>query len=180
MDRSTLSLIISLLALFLILARYCFDLFQLWRSKSKTPKIHLGLLEGQTNCFITRSGYLLFLVSLRIYNDSGHLIETKSATISNSKFQAKIGRHWHFADLYQAPQANIFPSLLRNSLPATIAPGERQDFYEVFALDQIIPSTEIKIKISCQTNTGRKIQHQTRLRHQTDKRAVFDLLFSIL
>ncbi len=180
MDLSTLALIISLIALGLSLGRYLFDLFRLWRPKSSKAKIHLGLLAGRTNCFITRSGYLLVLVSLRVYKDSDHLLETQPVTIDNSSFKAKIGRRWHTAELYQVPQANIFPSLLRNSLPTTIAPGERQDFYEVFALDQIIPGTEIKIQLSCQTHMGKTIRHRFRLKHQTDKRPVFDLLFGIL
>ena len=111
MDRSTLALIISLIALGLSLGRYLSDLFRLWWPKSSKAKIHLGLLAGRTNCFITRSGYLLFLVSLRVYNDSDHLLETQTVTIDNSSFKAKIGRRWHTAELYQVPQANIFPSL---------------------------------------------------------------------
>jgi len=178
LDRATLALIVGLLALSVSIARWVYD-FLLRSSntaKSKKSKIHIGLLEEQTNCFITRSGHLLFLISLRIYNDSDQI----PATISNYRCQARIQRHWRTPELYNAPQANIFPSLIRNSLPVTIAPEERQDFYEVFALDEIIPGIEIKMRFDIQTSTGKTIQHRFRLRHRTDKRPVFDLLFRML
>ena len=176
MDRSTLALIVGLLALLVSIARWVYDFLLLNTAESKKSKIHIGLLEDQTNCFITRSGHLLFLISLRIYNGSDQI----PANISSYRCQVRIQRHWRTPELYNAPQANIFPSLIRNSLPVTIAPDGRQDFYEVFALDEIIPGTEIKMRFDIQTGTGKTIRHRFRLHHRTDKRPVFDLLFRIL
>ena len=53
-------------------------------------------------------------------------------------------------------------------------------FLRSFALDEIIPGAEIKMRFHIQTSTGKTIQHRFRLRHRTDKRPVFDLLFRML
>jgi hypothetical protein len=92
----------------------------------------------------------------------------------------KIGRKWRDTELYTAPQAVIFPSLLRNNLPVTLKPEERQDFYEVFALDELIPSIEIKIRLKLQNKRGKITQYQDKFTHRVDERPVFDLLFRIL
>ena len=136
----------------------------------------MDLIAGQTNCFITRGGYLLFLISCRVYNDSDQL----STTIEGYQLQAKIGRRWQTADRYTAPQAAIFPSLLRNSLPITLEPEQRQDFYEVFTLDELIPSPQIKVRFTLKDKNHRKIKCQATLKHRVDERAVFDMLFRVL
>ena len=136
----------------------------------------MDLIAGQTNCFITRGGHLLFLISCRIYNDSDQI----PTTIEVCRFQAKIGRKWHTTNRYAAPQAAIFPSLLRNSLPITLEPEQRQDFYEVFMLDELIPSPQIKVRLTLKDNKHRTIKCQARLTHRVDERAVFDMLFRVL
>ena len=77
------------------------------------------------------------------------------------------------------PQAAIFPSLLRNSLPLTLKPDERQDFYEVFALDELIPGTHIKTRLNLTRKTGQPAQCQETFIYRLDKRPVFDILFRI-
>ena len=178
MDRATIALIISIIALLLALSKWVYDL--LINSTGPPPRrsrpIRLEFLEGQTNCFITRGGYLLFLISFRIYNEN----DQSPVLIEESQFQAKIGRKWKEATRYTAPQAVIFPSLLRNNLPLTLEPEDRQDFYEVFALDELIPSTEIKIRLRLSAKDRKIIRYQQILRHRVDERPVFDMLFRIL
>ncbi|MDE0297397.1 MAG: hypothetical protein OXN17_02045 [Candidatus Poribacteria bacterium] len=136
----------------------------------------MDLIAGQTNCFITRGGNLLFLISCRVYNDNDQI----PTTIEGYKFQAKIGRKWQTAEKYTAPQAAIFPSLLRNSLPVTLEPERRQDFYEVFMLDELIPSPQIKVRLILNVNTHQAIKCQATFRHRVDERPVFDMLFRVL
>lgn len=136
----------------------------------------MDLIAGQTNCFITRGGNLLFLISCRVYNDSDQI----PTTIEGCQFQAKIGRKWQTAEQYTAPQAAIFPSLLRNSLPVTLEPEQRQDFYEVFMLDELIPSPQVKIRLALKDEKHRTIKCRTTLTHRVDERAVFDMLFRVL
>ncbi len=182
MDRATTALIISIIALLLSISKWIYDLRadrtgrrghgHKWRG----DRLRVELLAGQTNCFITHGGYLLFLVSCRIYNDS----DQAPAPIQTCQLQVKIGRKWRDTELYTAPQAVIFPSLLRNNLPVTLKPEERQDFYEVFALDELIPSIEIKIRLKLQNKHGKITQYQDKFTHRVDERPVFDLLFRIL
>lgn len=182
MDRATIALILSITALLLTVFKWIYDFFR--EPPGRTPRrykrnrsqIRLELLEEQTNCFITRGGYLLFLTSFRIYNDS----DQAPASIEAYQFQAKIGRKWRDAALYKAPQAMIFPSLLRNSLPLTLNLEARQDFFEVFALDELIPSTEIKVRLKLQEKNGKMTKRQATLKHRVDERPVFDMLFRIL
>jgi hypothetical protein len=184
MEHATIALIISIIALLLALSKWVYDFLshstgqRLLRAQqvSRGYLIRLELLEGQTNCFITRGGYLLFLISFRIYNEN----DQSPVLIEGSQFQAKIGRKWKEATRYTAPQAVIFPSLFRNNLPLTLEPEDRQDFYEVFALDELIPSTEIKIRLRLRAEDGKIIRCQQTLRHRVDARGVFDMLFRIL
>ncbi len=181
MDRATISLIISILALLLAASRWIYDLRreqtgrQSRRRKRRGTNLRVEFLEGQTNCFITYGGYLLFLVSCRIYNDSGQA----SASIQACQFQAKIGRKWRDTELYEAPQAALFPSLFRNSLPVTLKPDERQDFYEVFALDELIPGTEIKCRLKVTDKNGKATQCQETFKHRLSESPVFDILFRV-
>lgn len=178
MDRATIALIISIIALLIALSKWVYDLFNDPTSQKarRSRPIRLEFLEGQTNCFITRGGYLLFLISFRIYNEN----DQSPVLIEENQFQAKIGRKWKEATRYTAPQAVIFPALLRNNLPLTLEPEDRQDFYEVFALDELIPSTEIKIRLRLRAKDGKIIRYQQTLRHRVDERPVFDMLFRIL
>ena len=181
-DHATITLIISIIALVLSVSKWIYD-FRADRvtrgirsRKRRRSSLRVELLEGQTNCFIARGGYLLFLTSCRIYNDNDHA----PISIQGVQFQAKIGRKWHDTGLYDAPKAKIFPSLLRNNFPLTLKPDERQDFYEVFALDELIPSTEIKIRLKLQDRNGKTVQCQDKFTHRVDERPVFDMLFRIL
>ena len=180
-DRATIALILSIIALVLSATKWVRD-FAVERLDGKYPRQRKGnelrveFLEGQTNCFITRGGFLLFLVSFRVYNDNDHA----PAVVQNCRCQAKIGRKWRETDFYDAPQAAIFPSLIRNTLPITLAPEERQDFYEVFALDELIPSTEIRVRLQISNKTGKTAQCRDGFTHRVDERPVFDMLFRIL
>ena len=133
-------------------------------------------IVGQTNCFVTRGGHILFLISCRIYNDNDQI----PTTIEGCQFQAKIGRKWQTAEQYTAPQAAIFPSLLRNSLPVTLEPEQRQDFYEVFTLDELIPSPQIRVRLTLRDNKQHTIKGHATFKHRVDERAVFDMLFRVL
>lgn len=84
------------------------------------------------------------------------------------------------ADQYAAPQASIFPSLLRNSLPVTLEPEQRQDFYEVFTLDELIPSPQIRVRLTLKDKKHHAIKCHATLKHRVDERAVFDMLFRVL
>jgi hypothetical protein len=178
MEHATIALIISIIALLLTLSKWVYDFLNDATSRSLRLRhlVRLEFLEGQTNCFITRGGYLLFLISFRIYNEN----DQTPILIEESQFQAKIGRKWKDATRYSAPQAVIFPSLIRNNLPLTLEPEDRQDFYEVFALDELIPSTKIKIRLRLRAKSGKQIKSQQTLRHRVDERGVFDMLFRIL
>ena len=182
MDRATIALVLSIIAILLAISKWLFDFLRSqslstfpqrrqWRAQSR-----VDLITGQTNCFITRGGYLLFLISCRVYNDSDQI----PIAIQGYQFQAKIGRRWQTAEQYTAPQAAIFPSLLRNSLPVTLAPEKRQDFYEVFMLDELIPSPQVKIRLALKDEKHRIIKCHATLKHRVDERMVFDMLFRVL
>ena len=138
-------------------------------------RLRVELLTEQTNCFITRGGHLLFLVSCRIYNEGDQI----PVTIQRCKLQAKIGHRWQDTELYQAPHAVFFPSLLRNSLPILLKPEERQDFYEVFALDALIPSTTISIRLKFQSRHGKITLCRDKFSYRVDDHSVFDILFRV-
>ena len=182
MDIATIALILSILALLLAVSKWLYDFLHgrlgaiALRPGRRGSRSRVELLEGQTNCFITRGGYLLFLVSCRIYNDS----DQTAIIIQKHQFQAKIGRKWQDAELYTAPQAVIFPSLFRNSLPITLEPEQRQDFYEVFAIDELIPSPQIKVRLTLQDRNEKIMRCQDTLKHRVDERPVFDMLFRVL
>ena len=182
MDRATVALILSIIAFLLAISKWIYDavVYQGRAYKQRRPRrgdsLRVEPLQAQTNCFITRGGYLLFLVSFRIHNDS----DQAQASVQECRFQAKIGRKWRRTELYDAPQARIFPSLIRNNLPLTLEPEGRQDFYEVFALDELIPGTEIKIRLEVRNKNGKVTQSQSKFTHRVDERPVFDMLFRIL
>ena len=183
MDRATLALIFSTIAVVLSISKWIYDIwFDSKNNSASKPRhgsrshIRVERLEEETNCFITRGGFLLFLVSFRIYNDSDQV----AVSISECNFCAKIGRKWHNTEFYDTPQANIFLSLIRHNLPLILEPEQRQDFYEVFALDDIIPSTEIKTMLELQSKAGILTKFRQRHKHRVDERPVFDLLFRIL
>ena len=182
MDRETIALILSITAMLLVTLKWLYDLIQVGsirapgQRRGPLSRRRVELLEGQTNCFITRGGYLLFLVSCRIYNDS----DQNSLIIQNHKFQAKIGHKWRSAQPYSAPQAAIFPSLFRNSLPIKLEPEERQDFYEVFALDELIPSPQIGVRLTLEDTDQKTIKCQALFKHRVDERPIFDMLYRVL
>lgn len=182
MDKATIALVLSIIALLLSISKWLFDFLRglphstylqrgRWRMRNR-----VDLIAGQTNCFITRGGHILFLISCRIYNENDQI----PVTIEGYRFQAKIGRKWQTADQYAAPQAAIFPSLLRNSLPVTLEPEQRQDFYEVFTLDELIPSPQIRVRLTVKDKKHHAIKCHATLKHRVDERAVFDMLFRVL
>ena len=181
MDRATISLILSIIAVILAASKWIYDLHtdrasrRIHGRKRRGNRLRVELLTEQTNCFITRGGHLLFLVSCRIYNEGDQI----PVTIQRCKLQAKIGHRWQDTELYQAPHAVFFPSLLRNSLPILLKPEERQDFYEVFALDALIPSTTISIRLKFQSRHGKITLCQDKFSHRVDDHSVFDILFHV-
>lgn len=181
MDISILSLIISIIALILVLAKWIYD-FRMARTGRRTGKRRFGamvrieFLAGKTNCFITHGGAILFLVSFRIYNDNDHI----PVTIDKYEFLVKNGYKWKETQLYKSPQAAIFPSLLRHNIPFTLPPEEREDFYEVFQFNELLSSTEAKVKLQCITKGGKKFECVDRMNHRLDDRPVFDILFKTL
>lgn len=181
MDRATIALILSIIAVILAASKWLYDLHadragrRIYSRRRRGSRIGVELLAKQTNCFITRGGHLLFLVSCRVYNEADQV----PATIQDCQFQAKIGHKWQDTELYQVPHAALFPSLLRNSLPIILKPEERQDFYEVFALDALIPSATIKIRLKLQSGRGKVILCRDTFGHRVDEHSVFDILFRV-
>ena len=181
MDRATIALILSIIAVILAASKWIYDLHadragrRTYSRRRRGSHLRVELLTKQANCFITRGGHLLFLVSCRIYNEG----DQAPVTIQACQFQAKIGHRWQDTELYQVPHAVLFPSLLRNSLPISLKPEERQDFYEVFALDALIPSTTIKIRLKFQSGRGKITLCRYKFNHRVDDHAVFDILFRV-
>jgi len=177
-----LTLIISIIALILALSKWIYD----FRKSSvvstsrgglrSEAQVKLQLLANQTNCFITRGGFTLFLLSLRIYNES----DQRPVIIERCTLSVRIGRKWQEIKPYYTPQAAFFPGLMRHNMPVTIEPLETQDFYEVFQLYELIPSTRVRIKIRCLEKNGETFEGEDELYHRTDKRPVFDILFRTL
>lgn len=178
-DRATIALIFGIAAILISSAKWIYDFRTSQpnrgsrRRRWRASDIRVELLEGQTNCFMTRGGNLLFLTSFRIYNDNDQV----AVSVQESRLQSKIGRKWYGTKLYDVPQAVIFPSLLRNNLPLTLKPDERQDFYETFALDELIPSTKIKIRLKFTDQHGKTIMCRDTFDYRVDERPVFDILF---
>ena len=181
MDRATIALILSIIAVILIVSRWIYDRYadradrRIHSRRRRGSGFRVELLTEQRNCFITRGGHLLFLVSCRIYNEGDQV----PITVQACQFQARIGHRWQDTELYQVPHAVLFPSLLRNSLPITLEPEERQDFYEVFALDALIPSTAIKIRLKFQSGLGKITLCRDTFNHRVDDHPVFDILFRV-
>lgn len=177
-----LALIISIIALILALSKWIYD-FQKGNVVSKSrvglrseSQVKIQLLANQTNCFITRGGFTLFLLSLRIYNES----DQRPVTIEECTLSIKNGRRWQEIEPYETPQAAIFPGLMRHNMPITIEPSETQDFYEVFQLYELISGTRIRIKLRCLEKNGEIFEGEDELYHRTDERPVFDILFRTL
>ena len=181
MDRATIALFLSILAAILAASKWIYDLHvdradrRIHGRRRRGNRIGVELLTKQANCFITRGGHLLFLVSFRVYNEGDQV----PVTIQACQFQAKIGHKWLDTELYQVPHAILFPSLLRNSLPITLKPEERQDYYEVFALDELIPSTTIKIRLKLQSGRGKITLRRDKFSYRVDDHPVFDILFRV-
>ncbi len=181
MDRATIALILSAIAVILAAAKWIYD-FHADHSgrrdhshRRRGNRLRVELLTEQTNCFITRGGQLLFLLSCRLYNEGDQI----PVTVQRYQFQAKIGHRWQDTELYQAPHAVFFPSLLRNSLPILLKPEERQDFYEIFALDTLIPSATINIRLKVQNRHGKITLCRAKFSHRVDDHAAFDILFRV-
>jgi len=180
MTSSTLSLIISIIALILVLAKWVYD-FQSSQSKYKGKRrfgalVRIEFLAGKINCFITHGGSILFLVSFRVYNDNDHV----PVTIDKYEFLVKNGHKWQETQLYKNQQASIFPSLLRHNVPFRLAPEQREDFYEVFQFNELLSHTEAKVKLRCIERGGKKFECQDKISHRLDDRPVFDILFRTL
>jgi hypothetical protein len=177
-----LTLIISIIALILALSKWIYDFRK--GSVVSTPRgglrsesqVKIQLLANQTNCFITRGGLTLFLLSLRIYNES----DQRPATIKECTLSIRNGRRWQEIKPYETPQAAIFPGLMRHNMPITIEPSETQNLYEVFQLYELIPGTRIRIKIRCLEKSGETFEGKDELYHRIDERPVFDILFRTL
>ena len=181
MDHGTIALILSIIAVILAASKWICDLHAdradrpIHDRRRRGNRLRAELLTKQTNCFITRGGHLLFLVSCRVYNEGDQV----PVTIQTCQLQAKIGHRWQDTKLYQAPLAALFPSLLRNSLPIILKPEERQDFYEIFALDTLIPNTTIKIRLKLQNGGGKITLCRDKFNHRVDEHPVFDILFRV-
>ncbi|MEE2620077.1 MAG: hypothetical protein VX677_15805 [Candidatus Poribacteria bacterium] len=98
MDRATIALIFSTIAVVLSISKWIYDVwFDSENNSASKPRhgsrshIRVERLEEETNCFITRGGFLLFLVSFRIYNDSDQV----AVSISECNICAKIWRKLH-------------------------------------------------------------------------------------
>jgi len=177
-----LALIISIIAFILALSKWIYD-FQKGSVVSTSrggmrseSQIKIQLLANQTNCFITRGGFTLFLLSLRIYNES----DQRPITFDECILSIKNGRKWQEIEPYDTPQAAIFPGLMRHNMPVTIEPSKTQDFYEVFQLYELISSTRVRIKIRCFERNGEIFEGEDELYHRTDEKPVFDILFRTL
>ena len=177
-----LTLIISIIALILALSKWIYDFLRSsiistsrggMRSESQ---VKLQLLANQTNCFITRGGLTLFLLSLRIYNES----DQRPLALEECTLSVRNGRRWQEIEPYETPQAAIFPGLMRHIMPITIEPSKTQDFYEVFQLYELISRTRIRIKIRFLEKNRETFEGEDEIYHRTDERPVFDILFRTL
>jgi len=131
------------------------------------------LLAGQTNCFVTHGGYILFLLSFRIYNDDDQV----PLTIQRCLLQVKQGWKWQETGVYESTLAAMFPGLMRNSTPVRVEPDDTQDFYEAFQYDDLLPTTQARIRLICETREGIRLKCEEELHHRIDDRLVFDILF---
>lgn len=172
------SFILSLLAFTLALSRWIVVALEA-RSRRhigrESPIKIEPLVEG-INCFLSRGGYTLLLISFRAYNTS----DQRPVTISRCRLAVRVGRRWRYAHLYETPLAKIFPSLTRNSLPLTIEPSKSLDLFEVFQYDALMSSTEVPVRIECREREGEVVTYEMRIYHRTDNRPVFDILFRTL
>jgi len=182
MDNSTLSLIISIIALILVIAKWINDFFYPGGRMRESGKrrframVRIEFLAGKTNCFITHGGSILFLISFRIYNDNDHI----PVTIEKYEFLVKNGYRWVETQLYEVAQADIFPALFRHNVPFRLEPEQREDFYEVFQLNELLSNTETKVKLRCIKRGGKKFECVDMISHRLDDRSVFDILFRTL
>lgn len=173
-----ISFILSLLAFGLALSRWVIAILEARARRNigrESPLRIESLVEG-VNCFLSRGGYTLFLISFRAYNTS----DQRSVTIETCRLAVRVGRRWRYTRLYETPQAKIFLSLTRNSLPATIEPSNTLDLFEVFQYDALMSSTDIMVRIECRESGGEIVTYDMRLYHRTDNRPVFDILFRTL
>jgi len=172
------SFILSLLAFGLALSRWVVVVLEA-RSKrhiGRESPLRIEPLVKGVNCFLSRGGYTLFLISFRAYNTS----DQRPVTINRCRLAVKVGRRWRYAHLYETPLARIFPSLTRNSLPLSIEPSKSLDLFEVFQYDALMSSTEVTVRIECRESGGEIVTYEMRLYHRTDNRPVFDILFRTL
>ena len=174
-----IALIISIIAFILALSKWIYD-FRMGSAMSASrgrqrgeSQLRVQLLSPQTNCFITRAGHTLFLISFRLYNDN----DQKPAIIQSCTLSIRNGRRWQEINPYDTPQAAIFPSLMRNNMPVTLEPSETHDLYEVFQLNELISRTSVRVKLRCVEKNGEIFDCGEELYHRTDERPVFDILF---
>lgn len=173
-----LSLFISILALLVALSKWVYDF---WKSPSRRRKRsrrgrtrgRVELLAGQTNCFVTHGGYILFLLSFRIYNDDDQV----PLNVLRCGLKVRQGWKWKQTVIYESNLANLFPGLARNSVPIRVAPLETQDFYEAFQYDDLLPTTQAQLQLICDTKEGVRLRCREVLHHRIDDRSVFDILF---
>ena len=77
MDRATIALILSIIAVILAASKWIYDLYgdragrRTHSRRRRGSHLRVELLTKQANCFITRGGHLLFLVSCRILLAAG-------------------------------------------------------------------------------------------------------------
>jgi hypothetical protein len=173
-----ISFILSLLAFLLAASRWIIVILEIRarRHIGRSSPLRVELLIEGVNCFLSRGGYSLFLVSFRVYNDS----DQRPLRIDSAGLAVKVRRRWRYAHLYETEQGNIFPSLVRNSLPVDLGSSESLDLFEVFQYDDLMDSTDISVRIECQETGGEKVVYETHLYHRTDNRPVFDILFRTL
>ena len=136
------ALIIALTALLLAAGRWAYDIWMggllSRRGRRERVALRVELLKDGTNSFLTRGGSTLVFLSLRVYNES----EQRDATVSKIEADIRHKRGWKPLRFCQAPEADIFASLIRNALPAHLTPGASDDFYEAFQLDDLVWKNE--------------------------------------
>ncbi len=174
-----LSLFISIIALLIALSKWIYDY---WKPPERQQRSHnrrgrargrVELLTGQTNCFVTHGGYILFLLSFRIYNDDDQV----PLHIQRCQLEVRQGWRWHPTVIYKTSLAAMFPGLVRNSVPVRVEASDTQDFYEVFQYDDLLPTTSTQVRLICEAREGIRLRCKEELHHRTDDRPVFDILF---
>lgn len=172
--------ILSLIALLLAAGRWAFDIWQggLFNRRGRRERVSLRveLLADGTNSFLTRGGSTLVFLSLRIYNES----EQRDATVSKIEADIRHRRAWKRLRFCPSPEADIFASLVRNALPAHLMPGDSDDFYEAYQLDDLVWKTNARMRLRVYDYTGSSASVEDSVSLRLDDRPPLDILFQTL